>query len=297
MKLSTQTHVFSRRFGDEKAIRLLAEIGYDMLDYSMFANPLRQPAVFGDSYLDICKNLKKTAEDCGVGFNQTHAPFPSYKADEEDYNSWVFGAIVRAIEVTSLIGAKIVIVHPTAAVREAKRKEFNLEFFNRLQPYCETYGVKVALENMFGSNPNNGQIIPNVCSFTKEFCEYLDELDSRYFTACLDVGHSGLVGETAQNMIVGLGHDRLQSLHVHDNNFLKDLHTLPFTQSMDWKSIMLALREIDYTGDFTFEADSFLAKMPDELLVPASRFMFETGKVLISWFETGNVPDGAVKGE
>ena len=60
---------------------------------------------------------------------------------------------------------------------------------------------------------------------------------------------------------------------------------------------MLALREIDYTGEFTFEADGFLTKMPDELLVPASRFMCETGRVLISWFETGNIPAGDSKGE
>lgn len=279
MKISTQTCEFSNRFGDFKAIEMLADIGYDCLDYSMFGIAKPESPLYSD-YESYAVELRKVADGCGITFNQTHAPFPSYKADNDEYNAKILPAIHRALAVTSIIGAKYVIVHPTAL--RTGQKEFNLNFFNGLLPLCKEYDVVVALENMFGSNKNNFQIIPNVCSTGREFCEYLDELDSRYFTACLDIGHAGLVGETAPDMIRELGHDRLKSLHVHDNNFLRDQHTLPFTQSLDWPAIMQALKDIGYTGEFTFEADNFLRDFPPELTVSASKLMLDTGRYLAS---------------
>ncbi len=280
MKISTQTCVMSNLFGDIEAVKLLAEIGYDCVDYSMFGIGKPESPLYGDGFEDYARELKHIADESGIFFNQSHAPFPSHKVNDEEYNEKIVPLIIRSIIVTSIIGAKYVIVHPSA-LRE-NQKEFNLEFYNSLLPVCKEYHVIIALENMFGSNQNNGQIISNVCSTGKDFCEYLDELDPRWFTACLDVGHAGLVGETAQNMIKTLGHNRLKSLHIHDNNHLRDLHTLPFTQSLNWQEIMAALKEIDYTGEFTFEADNFLRGFPKEMAVAASKFMLETGRCLVT---------------
>lgn len=282
MKVSTQTSVLSNRFGDEKTIQMIAQAGFDAIDYSMFGSKTASP-IFGDDFEDYARNLKHIADENGIYFNQTHAPFPSLKADDDAYNERIVPLIIRSIAVTSILGAKTVIVHPTAI--PANKKEYNIEFFNSLVPACKEYSVMVALENMFGSNPNNGQIIANVCSTGKEFCEYLDALDPQHFTACLDTGHAGLVGETAENMVRTLGHDRLKALHVHDNNHLRDLHTLPFTQSLNWQAITAALKEIKYTGDFTFESDSFLKGFPDELAAPALKFMLDTGRYLAAQCE------------
>jgi len=283
MRVSTQTSVLSYRFGDETAIQMIANAGFDAIDYSMFGSSKALSPIFGDDYENYARGLKHIAEDCGVCFNQTHAPFPSLKADDEAYNQTIRPLIHRAIAVTSILGARIVIVHPTAI--PANKKEYNIDFFNSLIPTCKEYNVLVALENMFGRNPNNDQIIANVCSTGKEFAEYLDALDPRYFTACLDTGHAGLVGETCENMVRTLGHDRLKALHVHDNNHLRDLHTLPFTQSLNWQAITAALKEIKYSGDFTFEADSFIKGFPEEMAAPALKFMLETGRYLAAQCE------------
>ncbi|MEI6578825.1 MAG: sugar phosphate isomerase/epimerase family protein [Eubacteriales bacterium] len=278
MKISTQTCVLANIFGDKKTIQMLAEIGYDCIDYSMFGSKTESP-LFGDDFEKYASELKHIADESGICFNQTHAPFPSYKTGNDEYNKKTLPQIIRSIIITSILGAKHVIVHPTA-LRE-NQKDFNINFFNNLIPVCKEYNVVVAIENMFGSNQNNGQIIANVCSTGEDFCEYLDALDSRYFTACLDTGHAGLVGETAASMVRTLGHDRLKALHVHDNNHLKDIHTLPFTQSLNWQDITAALKEINYTGDFTFEADNFLRGFPEELVISASKFMLETGRYLV----------------
>jgi sugar phosphate isomerase/epimerase len=81
-------------------------------------------------------------------------------------------------------------------------------------------------------------------------------------------------------MIRALGHKRLKALHIHDNDLIHDSHTLPFTQKIHWEDVMTALKEIQYDGVFTFEADNFLKQFPRELIVPASRLMLEVGRYL-----------------
>lgn len=285
MILSTQTHGLSGRLGDAAAIRMLGQAGFDALDFSMFGNltqaehPLSQTG-----YLAYAQNLRQIAADAGVRFNQAHAPFPSRIEGNDTLNEQRFILIVKSLEIAAHLGASIVVVHPFYIPDSELKKRLNLAFYQRLQPYCQAYGIKVALENMWGVHPVSKRLIPNVCSTGESFAEYLDELDRRYFTACLDLGHCGLVNQDASEMIHILGHDRLLALHVHDNDFLSDTHTAPFLGKMDWVSITAALADIKYAGDFTFEADNFYAGFPDEFLPTAARFLHDIGRQLIRWF-------------
>jgi len=282
MILSTQTHCLADRLGDAAAIRILAQAGFDALDFSMFNNltradhPLSQPG-----YREYAVNLKRIADDQGIRFNQAHAPFPSFIEGNAAYNEQTYPIITRAIEVAAILGASVVVVHPFSVSDSEQKKALNLAFYRRLQPLCESCGIKVALENMWGLHPVSRRIIPNVCSTGESFAEYLDELDPGCFTGCLDLGHSGLVNLDAADMIRILGHDRLRALHVHDNDFLNDTHTAPFLGKMNWAAITAALADIDYAGDLTFEADNFLVGFPDELLPAAARFLQDIGRHLI----------------
>ena len=64
-------------------------------------------------------------------------------------------------------------------------------------------------------------------------------------------------GDGAVNMIKVLGHS-LQALHIHDNDCWHDHHQIPFSGDIDFDSIVKALKEIDYKGYFTLEADQYL---------------------------------------
>lgn len=64
-------------------------------------------------------------------------------------------------------------------------------------------------------------------------------------------------------MIHSLGSRRLQALHIHDNCFDKDIHTLPFLGKIPFPDVMKALHNIDYKGDLTFEADNFIKNLPN----------------------------------
>lgn len=291
MILSTQTCVFANRFGIEQAIEMLSNAGYDALDYSLFSEALHSgmgesdhPLRRGD-YRDFARKLRSIAENNGVYFNQAHAPFPSYRPGEDAFNRDRFHLITRSIEMAGILNAEAIVVHPIAVPDEKEQRALNMDLYGRLQPTCEKWDVKVALENMWGRDQVSQKIVPNVCSTGEAFADYLDQLDDRYFTACLDLGHCKLIGEPAADVIRKLGRRRLTALHVHDNHGIEDDHTAPFMGSMDWPTITKALASIGYTGALTLEADRFFQNVPDTFMPKAARFLHDIGRHLIQMIE------------
>ena len=138
---------------------------------------------------------------------------------------------------------------------------------------------------MFGRDRRRHCIIPNICSVGEEFRAMMDMLDPKYFTACVDIGHAGLVGTTAPEMLRTLGHDYVGCLHVHDNDYLEDRHCPPYFFDLDWEEITQALADIDYKGDFTFESDDFLVNFPDEVFPAAYKLLHDIGRSLIKKIE------------
>ena len=244
-----------------------------------------------DTDASFFTELRAYAENKGLVFNQAHAPFPS-GVGKPDRDEEIFADIVRSMKNASLLGAKNIVVHPVQYLVYAndgvpeKLFELNVAFYNRLKPYCEEYGIRVAVENMWQDKELAGRcdtrIGHSTCSTPAEFIRYMDALDDKCFTACLDLGHAMLVHEKPEDFIRALGHDRLGALHVHDTDGNRDLHTLPFYGGMGyWDRITDALRDIGYVGDLTYEAENFLAPLPKELYGAASRFMAEVGTYLI----------------
>ncbi len=289
MLLSTQTDLLGQRHGDEEAIRLLAGAGFDAFDFSFFQMFSKKNYEMNrPDFRDYAKRLRAVADECGIRCNQAHAPFASSTGNPER-DEEIFQAILRSMEAASILGAKSIVVHPVQHlpyVTHAKElKELNMAFYRRLIPYCEKWGVRAACENMWQRNKASGRIVDSVCASAREFCEYLDTLDSPWVVACLDIGHVALVDYDLPSYIHTLGNRRLQALHVHDNDLYDDTHTLPFTQKMEFSGLISALKEIGYQGDFTFEADNFLRKMPPELEADALRFLERVGRYFVARIE------------
>ena len=286
MILSTQTSNLFARFGADRGIRYFADAGFDAIDYSMFDMvaddcPLNtaDPEKFG-------QELKKKAEAAGLYFNQAHAPFPNWRAGDEAYNAKMPGRIAQSVRIAGVLGAKVIVVHPIAYTEQGEaQKAINFDFYRKLAPVAREYGIKIALENMWGYDGRRNYIVPNVCSFGADLAEYYDELnDPEVFTVCLDLGHCGLVGEEPDDAIRVLGRDRLGALHVHDNNYRADNHTVPYDYGMrmNWNAITKALGEIDYAGDFTFEADAFFERFDEDTVGDVVKFMADIGRRLIA---------------
>lgn len=270
LKLSTEFNYASILFGTEKAIKVVADAGFDALDYSMFDLKREDNPVNHADYRTRMASFRQIAEDCGVCFNQTHAPFPSFKCDNKAYSDEVYPQLIRAMEATAILGAPHIVMHPQPAGVDSLER--NIEFFSSLAPYCKDFGVKIALENL---------IAPSEYFNTPEHLGALiDALDADCFTCLVDIGHASIHG-TAASFLSGMG-KRVTALHVHDNDGVHDHHNMPFNRSLNWQEICAALRGIEYSGDFTFEAGFYVRQFPKELAADAYRMMAAVGRYLIS---------------
>lgn len=282
MKLSNKTGSLMNRFGIAKAVDMLIDAGFDAIDFTFPDKGYEMLSSDKGFYTE----LRKYVESKGVYFNQSHAPAPSSLMDEMETNR-MFNVITSTMQRASFLGVKNIVVHPCQHLLYVEKGvpeklfEYNMDFYRRLIPYCEEYGIRVAIENMW---QYPGMISHSTCSRASEFIRYIDELNNDCIVGCLDIGHAMLVREMPDKFIRELGNKRLQCLHVHDVDGISDLHTLPYLGIIDWRSVMEALKEIDYKGEFTFEADNILAGKPDSLVPQYLKLMEQTGRYLIEKF-------------
>lgn len=299
MRLVTTTDFLSAHFGMESTIDVLADAGFDCIDFSTFSSEEYYTEAHPASYYT---ELRARAEARGLSFVQAHAPFNS-SFPEEARTEKRFHEIVCSMKNASRLGVKNIVVHPYQHLTfwedgiPDRLFEINMAFYRRLMPYAEEYGIRVCTENMY---QQEGVIVQHsACSKPYDMNRYFDAMKHPLFGCCLDVGHAVLVREDPSAFAREMGKERLACLHVHDVDGMHDNHTLPYfgavyewdshmgeyTGGVNWKRFMQTLAAAGYTGDLTLEADRFMQSLPVENAVDASRFMAEVGRYLIGIFD------------
>lgn len=283
MKTSTEIASLSKKVGERKAVELVAKAGFDAWDFSMFdmarwdwdnevifdtPHPLKSR-----EYLKFARELKKIGEDNGIVCNQSHAPFPTiYMSDD---------ILKRAIECTAEAGGKICIIHPGNDLTA----EQNAEIYQRLLPFAKDHGVKIATENMWNWPKGSPTSTFAACASAEDFVRHIDIVNDPYLVACLDIGHAEMVGsgDGAVKMIKALG-PRLQALHIHDNDKLHDSHQIPFSMQIDFDAVVKALKEVNYSGYLTLEADRYLSAYTENNVFDGVKKLHESVQRLADMF-------------
>lgn len=285
MKISTEISSAAKIVGEEKAVEYIAKSGFDAWDFSMFAmceyDWEKQMILKNDhplasgNYLAFARRLKRIGEDNGIVCNQSHAPFPSSCPEIRSY-------LKRAIECTAEAGGKICIIHPD----NNKTALENAEMYDELLPFAKECGVKIATENMWNWDNKKQQSSFAACATSESFVEHLDAVNDDFFVACLDIGHAEMrgSGSGAVNMIYSLG-ERLKALHIHDNDRWHDSHQIPFSMSISFYDIVKALKDINYQGYFTLEADQFLEGYSSDNVLEGIKKLAEADRKLADLFE------------
>ncbi len=256
----SQTTSCASKFGEDKAIEIIAKAGFDAVDYCMLDLDKEDYILNSDGYKAHALNLVEVAKRNNVYFNQGHAVGYMPHPDHDMVLKMLVDKNSRALEIAGIMGIKNLVIHPVAFGQYVGREEYvfekNMQYFKALLPYAEEYGVTLACENMWCKDPRKKVSVGGVCGNPFEHARYIDEVNHPLFVACLDLGHCSLSGREAQDCIRVLG-NRLGALHVHDNDYLDDMHTLPGISEMNFTEIMKALKDVDYKGDFTLETDHF----------------------------------------
>ena len=285
MKISTEISSIADLIGEEKAVEFTAKAGFDAWDFSMFSmcrydwskkillensHPLA-----GDNYLAFARKLKQIGLDNGIVCNQSHAPFPTACAAIRSYYK-------RAIECTAEAGGEICIIHPD----NNKSAQENAEMYFELLPFAKDCGVKIATENMWNWDGEKNESSFAACSTSESFVEHIDIVNDPFLVACLDIGHAEMrgSGSGAVNMIHALG-SLLQALHIHDNDKWHDSHQIPFSMEIDFVPIVKALKEINYSGYFTLEADNYMDAYNKENAFYGVQELAKSARKLADMFE------------
>ncbi|MBE6666382.1 MAG: sugar phosphate isomerase/epimerase [Ruminococcaceae bacterium] len=286
MKLAIENYVIRKHFGDFEALTLIKNAGFDCVDLSYYWTEENSP-LLNDNYREYAKELRKHLDAIGLSCNQAHAPFDLKVGEAFELSTPAYRAIVRSMESAAILGAKTIVVHSlSAAVNEriVFDKEYNLEFYRSLLPYCEKFGIKVAVENLFHRDPKRVYYVGKLGT-PEELCAFVRQLNSPFFVACVDIGHAALTGNEPEDFCAKMDGSLLQALHVQDGDYRRDAHNLPFLGTFKWEAIMKSLKNIGYQGELTFEVFLYLGNIPKELLPHALSFTYQTGKHLLDLFE------------
>lgn len=100
------------------------------------------------------------------------------------------------------------------------------------------------------------EILPRscLCNTAKETLDIVDAVNKPNLGVCVDVNH--FLQEKAEDGLRLLG-ERVKTLHISDHDYLDEQHWMPGEGKIDWKEVVFALKEIGYTGIFSYEVESY----------------------------------------
>ena len=230
---------------------------------------------FGDEKPLLSDNWEKYVYETGNILSkngltciQTHTPYYNLLISAEKRDENMELAIMRSIEATKLLGAEICAVHPRSfikagepretAVDRGKSLEENIISLSPLVELCEKHNVLLGIENLMKYPYEH----PYFYSWIAEdHCEVIDKLNSEKVVAVWDFGHANLVDTDHAERIRTLG-KRIKGTHVHNNGAKDDNHLPPILlpkdayyvrRSVNWESVLSALRSTGYDGYLTLE--------------------------------------------
>lgn len=280
MKLSVELYTIAQKLGDFKAIELVKDAGFDAIDYSYYYEKECE-AVLGDGYKEYAEKLRKHLDKVGIVCNQAHAPFTFTYGLKNDILEQKYLLMVRALESASILGAENIVVHSISVPDDVDFEEYNVKYYKSFIPYCEKFGIHIAVENLFSRDLRRKRLNGKLGT-PEELNRIVEKINSPWVVACVDIGHAALTGFEPENFISRMNPNILKALHVQDNDYIDDRHILPYTGELNWEAIMKSLKKAGYEGDLTFEIVKYLDKFPKELFPEVLKFSALVGKHLIS---------------
>lgn len=261
----------------EESMQLCADAGFRCFDFGIRSH-IGSSFVYGDDWEKRAFELAENTRNLGCSYIQSHAPYAyGFYNDMEYYRELT----ERSFRVAAILGAKHIVIHGLLRPDPAAEPDFDEDLrqaYEFYAPFTELAGkleIGVAVENLFNFGKKH-----IFTADVEEQIALIEKLNSENVSACWDIGHAYVrYGDDCLAQMKKLG-SRISCTHIHDNMQSKDLHLPVFMGDIDWQGFMETLRQIKYSGDINFEIRSL--RMPDELVKEFLRFLYSSGKHLIS---------------
>lgn len=188
------------------------------------------------------KEQPDTARKYGLQVENAHAPFDGCNqlwlpGEEGDRYAESLIACINGCAETQV---PILVVHLTDKATPPPFAPCGIERLKPVVDAAERRGVTLAFENL---------------RHAEHLARVMEAFDSPRVGFCYDSGHHhGWCKETPFLELYGR---RLVTLHLHDNDGVRDKHQLPFDGEIDWKTIAEQLRSTGYDGGVSLEVQAF----------------------------------------
>jgi sugar phosphate isomerase/epimerase len=184
-----------------------------------------------------------------------HAPFANLNLSDPTRLEHAIHAILKTITLCQELDCPALTLHISASpgvqtqAELQQAKECAIEALNMIVDYAQTHRVEILLENLV---PRSQHL--RLGADVEDLIDIINVLDSHSVGICIDTGHSILNKQDPSNDIRKAGH-WLKSLHINDNNGIKDLHAAPGSGIIQWDQVYQALQDIGYKGIFMLEVE------------------------------------------
>ncbi|MDP3388071.1 MAG: sugar phosphate isomerase/epimerase [Eubacteriales bacterium] len=149
--------------------------------------------------------------------------------------------LIEGIEDCARFDIEGIVIHVENDLLKDYNKKIGLENLRRLVHEAEKKEIIIAIENT-----KNNQIV--------EFA--FEELKSNHLKFCYDSSHDWLQEGSKGDLIIKHA-DRLQYLHLSDNDLVSDRHWIPGEGMIEWTTIVENLKVAQYNGTISFEVCPF----------------------------------------
>ena len=267
-----------------ESMKRLKNAGFDALDLNLSDAGKSFFRLADDDWHSWMEEVVCLAQELRMPITQSHAPFYNALVPEHEKAEIWEPLIQRAIEASGMAGVKWIVMHPgtypddAMDMRESKRR--NYEYFMPYLEQAERWGCGIAIENLVDRDSGHRRPGRTYGASPVELCDLVDSFHVPNVGICWDFGHAHLMGIDQREALRYMG-SRLKATHVADNSGKNDDHILPFMGTIDWRSILPVLGEIDYGGDLTFEIHNVTSRLPDEVVDTMASTCEAVGRYLL----------------
>lgn len=202
--------------------------------------------------------LRKKHDSLGIAINSFHLPF----ATDDDIASFyetqrrnAVGRMNRWIRVAGLLGARVVIQHPTTNRYHVEENGLDRYFqqlhksIREMLPVGRDAGVVIGLENMTPGEYGGGRFFSESSHFSRFSAEFSDPGVGYVY----DTGHALMsAGPEALGIMEAMG-DRIVAWHLADNAGDRDSHLAPGHGEVDWSGVFRHMARLQFSAPVTLE--------------------------------------------
>ena len=190
----------------------------------------------------------------------------------------------RELTLFQAVGVKHAMIHINGSedLPEQQQKDIQLSRLRELLDFIKGSDISICIENL---RPN-----PAVADATK-ILWWIEQLGGKNLGICLDTGHlhvaniSKKTTTQTQAEFIHTAGNYLKATHINGNDGTDDYHLAPFAikNSVDFRQVVTALRDIGYQGLFNLEIPGEIKGNPPLYVLQRKiRYLRELADFMIS---------------